>query len=211
MNCNIILDLLPLYMDGCCSPESTQAVKEHTEHCRKCRQVLTDLADPTALYTESSMKVSTTFRKIEDWKASILQSALLFLSFAIITLGVALEAKTPMGPLNGLWAQNLIIPATGFMLSLANWYFIRVYRNKKIFSTCSLLTTLSITLGGYLWSFIHYGNPFTELFADQTFRDILSDPKGFLLLNGLGLLLTVVFSLSSKILSHRYANLLGKE
>lgn len=29
MNCDIVKDLIPLYIDGCCSEESKIAVKEH--------------------------------------------------------------------------------------------------------------------------------------------------------------------------------------
>ena len=38
--CGIIKDLLPLYYDGVCSPESSQAVKEHLAHCPQCRASL---------------------------------------------------------------------------------------------------------------------------------------------------------------------------
>lgn len=84
-------------------------------------------------------------KKLNDRKASVLQSVLLFISFAVITLGVYFESKTASGFSNGLWAFSIVIPATGFMLSLANWYFIRLYKSKKCFSTSSLLVTLIIT------------------------------------------------------------------
>ena len=35
--CNVIRDLLPLYQDGVCSPESRQLVAEHLEECETCR------------------------------------------------------------------------------------------------------------------------------------------------------------------------------
>lgn len=35
--CNVIRDLLPLYQDGVCSPESRQLVEEHLEGCETCR------------------------------------------------------------------------------------------------------------------------------------------------------------------------------
>ena len=37
------------------------------------------------------------------------------------------KAATPEGAANGLWAFAVIVPVTGFLLSLVNWYFIRVY------------------------------------------------------------------------------------
>ena len=35
--CNVIRDLLPLYQDSVCSPESLQLVAEHLEECETCR------------------------------------------------------------------------------------------------------------------------------------------------------------------------------
>lgn len=211
MNCNIVHDLLPLYIDGCCSEESKTLIKEHIGSCQNCHQLFEALSTPTDLYADTATNLAPTFHKIKDWKASILQSVLLFFSFALITLGVALEARLPYSLSNGIWARNLIIPATGFLLSLANWYFIPVYKNRRIFSNCSLLATLAITLLGYLWASLHFGMHYRNLFPELTFGEVLSAPNGFLLLNGLGLILVVAFSLGSKILSDLYARMLGKE
>lgn len=38
VTCGIAEDLLPLYMDGCCSKDSRQAVEEHMRTCEKCRK-----------------------------------------------------------------------------------------------------------------------------------------------------------------------------
>ncbi|MCD2492891.1 zf-HC2 domain-containing protein [Lacrimispora sp. NSJ-141] len=36
--CGIIQDLLPLYADGVCSPESKAAIEQHLEECSECRE-----------------------------------------------------------------------------------------------------------------------------------------------------------------------------
>lgn len=36
-DCNVIKDLLPIYIDNCCSIESKQLVDEHLEECEKCK------------------------------------------------------------------------------------------------------------------------------------------------------------------------------
>ena len=36
-NCEIIQDLIPLYLDGCASVPSAAAVEEHLDECRECR------------------------------------------------------------------------------------------------------------------------------------------------------------------------------
>lgn len=209
MECNVIKDLLPLYIDGCCSEESKKIVEKHMETCESCKMFLEDMKAPSDIIAVS--KAPKTFSKLNDWKASILQSVLLFLSFILITVGVALEAGTPLGFLNSYWALNIVIPATGFMLSLANWYFLRIYKNRKLFSNCSFIATLVITLCAYIWSGFHYEINFLELFAGNNFAEFLKTLQLLLFLYGKGVLLTITFCALSKILSNRYAKMLGKE
>ena len=146
----------------------------------------------TTLPTEQK---AVCLRSISSWKASMLQSAMLFLSFAIMTLGVILEGSTPTGKANGLWAAALIIPAAGFLLSLANWFFIRVYINRKAFSNGSCIATLAITVLGYVWAALHYANDI-----------VLTSP-----LVWCGIALSAAFCVLSKVMSNRYALLLGRE
>ena len=193
MDCNVIKDLLPLYVDDCCSEESTRLVAEHLDTCESCRKIYDQMRETCQSYEEKPNAVK--LRRVSDWKASVLQSVMLFVSFAIITPGVILEGSTPTGNTNGLWAVALIVPATGYLLSLANWFFLRVYKNRKIFSVCSCLATLGITLLGYGWATIHY-----------TGGIAMSSP-----LVWCGVVLSAVFCVLSKVLSNQYALLLGRE
>jgi len=209
MNCEVIKDLIPLYIDGCCSEESRKIVEEHIGSCKKCQQLFDDMsAAPDIIpVCEAPQKLN----KINDWKASVLQSVLLFISFALITVGVAIEANTPLGLTNGLCALNLVVPVTGFMLSLTNWYFIRIYKSRKVFSNCSLFITLGITLCAYIWSFAHYELNLSDLFSEIDFIGFLDVMQGILFFYGIGFLLTLVFCVLSKILSAQYAKMLGKD
>ena len=193
MDCNVIKDLLPLYVDECCSEESTRLVAEHLDACESCRKIYDQMHETCQSYEEKPNSVK--LHRISDWKASLLQSVMLFVSFAIITLGVILEGSTPTGNTNGLWAVALIVPATGYLLSLANWFFLRVYKNRKIFSACSCLVTLGITLLGYVWATIHYADGIAMSSA----------------LVWCGVVLSAVFCILSKVLSNQYALLLGRE
>lgn len=193
MDCNVIKDLLPLYVDECCSGESRKLVAEHLDSCESCRAVYRQMRSGSKAQPE--VPAVPKLRRISDWKASFLQSVMLFLSFAIITAGVLLEGSTPLGKMNGLWAVAFIVPATGYLLSLANWFFLRVYTSRKQFSTCSCLATLGFTLLGYVWAFIHYEGNIA-----------LDSP---LILVGVGL--AAAFCGLSKFLSGQYAQLLGKE
>ncbi len=193
MDCNVIKDLLPLYVDECCSEESVSLVAEHLESCESCRRTYNQMRESCHTHKETPSTVC--LHRVSDWKASLLQSGMLFVSFAIITLGVILEGSTPTGKTNGLWAAALIVPATGYLLSLTNWFFIRVYKNRKMFSNGSCIATLSITLLGYAWALIHYAGGIA-----------VSSP-----LVWLGVALSAVFCVLSKVLSNQYALLLGRE
>ncbi len=40
VNCDIVRDLLPSYLDGICSESSRKAVEQHTSECRECQASL---------------------------------------------------------------------------------------------------------------------------------------------------------------------------
>ncbi len=202
MDCNIIKDLIPLYIDNCCCEDSSALVKKHIEECKECKDIFdsmsSDIASKTVIYEKKNCN------KINDWKASILQSALLFASFLLITIGVALEAGTPSGIANGIYAFNIVIPATGFMLSLANWYFIKLYKNRNIFSWCSCALTVLITLGAAVWTMLHY-----NMIASGA--DIFSMIGFSFYFYRYGMIAALICAVLSKVLSSFYAKMLGKE
>ncbi len=155
MEHEIVLDLLPLYADGCCSQASRQAVEAHLFQCESCRKALQAMGTPLPTQNAAPEKPG----RIRDWNASILQSVLLFLSFGLITLGVALEAASGYLDFhNSFWAFWLVIPATGFLLSLANWYFVRLYPSRRCFMLASCGLTLLLTLAAYTWCLFHYND-----------------------------------------------------
>lgn len=199
MNCQVIQDLLILYSDGCCSDESKQLVEEHLKTCPECQKALDELNALSAPDTAAAKLPQAPLKKVSELKASVIQSVLMFLTFAVLVVGVTLESYTPSGARNGIWAFSLIIPATGLFLSLPNWYFVRFYRSKKAFSNISMLMTLLFCIVGYLWGVIHYSVFTAEL------------SPAFPIAIGAGVLFCAVCCVLSKLLSNRYAQLLGKE
>ena len=193
MDCNVVKDLLPLYVDECCSEESEKLVVSHLDDCESCRRAYGQMKKLLQRHEEQTKPVA--LRRVSDWKASLIQSVLLFVSFAIVAVGVVLEGNTPAGDTNGLWAAALIVPATGNLLSLANWFFIRVYRNRKAFSTGCAIATLAMILLGYGWAVVHYAGQLA-----------VGSP-----LIWAGIALSAVFCVLSKVLSNQYALLLGRE
>lgn len=47
--CNITADLLPLYVEGTCSPGSREYVEEHIRTCPQCKALLTSMKQPVEL------------------------------------------------------------------------------------------------------------------------------------------------------------------
>ena len=47
MNCNIIKDLLPSYIDEICSEDTAKVVEEHVEHCAECQRYIKMMKQPT--------------------------------------------------------------------------------------------------------------------------------------------------------------------
>ncbi len=200
MDCSIIQDLLPLYVDECCSEVSREAVERHLVQCSACREALQTMGKSLPTVVAQPTKPL----RVREWKASILQSVLLFAAFGAIAFGVAMEASSGyLDFTNSLWAFWLVIPATGFLLSLANWYFVRLYPSKKCFVLVSCCLTLLLTLAAYTWCHWHYGDgdlPSLTLFF------------GWMVGPGWpGTVLTVVLCGFLVGASYAYAGLLGKE
>lgn len=212
MNCKIIQDLIPLYIDNCCSDESKNEIEKHLENCTECYSVYKAMT--ASMSTEETENTVRKASKINDFKASILQSALLFASFLIVTIGVAVEAAIPRGFTNGFAAFNVVIPATGFMLSLANWYFIKFYKSKKVFSGFSCLITFVLIACAGLWGGFHYEFSLFDFVKMFSGTDIVDFFKGTVMLTSyysIGIIFTAALCLLSKLLSNTYAKMLGKE
>ncbi len=67
MNCNIIKDLLPSYIDEICSEETAKAVEKHIEHCVECHRSLQMMKQSTNSIQITTNKVAIAkepFRRI---------------------------------------------------------------------------------------------------------------------------------------------------
>ena len=195
MNCKVIGDLLPLYIDECCSDATKTFVESHVDSCPRCKAALGQMRQEigTQIAPKQAQKKQN---PIVLWKASLLQMALFFLSFLAMAWGVSWEAQIPSGLNNGLFAMNLVVPVTAFMLSLANWFFIQQYRSRKQFCFWSCVLHLAAYLVTFVWGCIHYGMAIYDF---------------GLLLPGAGMVLTVFLGVVMWGLSNTYAKLLGKE
>lgn len=90
INCNIIRDLIPSYLDGICSEDSKDAVKEHLMGCEKCRNYLASLKS-TEIVDEKSDQAGLSFMsKVRKYytRKNALGASLLFLMVVTVLLFV---------------------------------------------------------------------------------------------------------------------------
>lgn len=72
ITCEVVQDLLPLYMDGCCSEQSKKIVEEHLEECTDCREMTKLFQEkilcPEVLNEPDVNEIRQGVRKITRWK-----------------------------------------------------------------------------------------------------------------------------------------------
>ncbi|MEO4053921.1 zf-HC2 domain-containing protein [Solibacillus sp. CAU 1738] len=110
MNCNIIKDLLPSYIDEVCSEETVEMVEEHIQYCEECKQTLKRMQQQTdyvQTIPEEVKKAVTPFKKINKKRRIQVITAIIMtflMTFFISTVsylvyqevGVVHEFFTPM-------------------------------------------------------------------------------------------------------------------
>ena len=195
MNCNVVKDLLPLYLDECCSEESRKLVEEHIKSCENCGRLNESMKEPvkSAVQIPKEGKLN----RISQWKASVLQSLLLYISFLLVAQGVGMEASVPAGVGNGNWLFAMVAPLTALLLSMGNWYFIRFYHSRKSFAVASVCCLIFAAFIEYIWGAVHYEWRLTDIFGNSAFM--------------IGILLTILLCGISYLLSNLYGKYLGKE
>lgn len=92
IDCKIIKDLLPLYMDKLASDSSVRAIKEHLEECQDCRNVLEKMERPLSGHTKEEEKELDFLKKIRRRNKRVLKMVLI-LSTLILAVVLAVVVK----------------------------------------------------------------------------------------------------------------------
>lgn len=86
-NCNVIKDLLPLYIDDVCSEESKNLVEEHLNNCDNCQSYLEELKFDIKEAKVNEVNVFKKFAKIINFK--IIRNTTIITCFILaITYGI---------------------------------------------------------------------------------------------------------------------------
>lgn len=104
--CDLIRDLLPLYVDGAASEESARKVEEHVARCPDCRRALEDMRAPTPPPAPVAEDVNFAaalgqLRKTRGWRRAKYILLGIVVAAALFTLGIMLfpqPVKSQMPP-----------------------------------------------------------------------------------------------------------------
>lgn len=83
MNCNIVNDLLPLYVDGVLCEDSRKLVEEHVNGCEKCREGLKKMETDIPKMEDKDIKP---FKKIR--RKLLVRAVLIVILLCVIAAGV---------------------------------------------------------------------------------------------------------------------------
>jgi hypothetical protein len=86
INCNIIKDILPLYVDGVVSDDTKEMVEEHLEHCEECKKEIDLMKQELYIPVEKEASFIKNFKK--KWRnKKIIISGLSIILTGLILLG----------------------------------------------------------------------------------------------------------------------------
>lgn len=85
MNCNIILDLLPLYEENLCREETKEFVEQHLKNCEYCRSVKASMSLNIEGLKEKSPPILDETKMLEKYYGFIIKRFVL-VGFALYIL-----------------------------------------------------------------------------------------------------------------------------
>ena len=92
VTCNVIKDVLPLYLENMLSDDSCIMVKEHIDQCQECKNYLNDMRTfnemPVDMNTSPLLKIKSTLRKKK------IQTALFSMMFSIMLFVITIAFLT---------------------------------------------------------------------------------------------------------------------
>lgn len=92
ISCEIIKDMLPLYLDGVCSKETKEMVEEHIVYCDECKTELQSMKQVLPINTqEQNLTEAEAIKKLsKKWRKGMLKSVLKGVLFGILAIAIVL-------------------------------------------------------------------------------------------------------------------------
>ena len=169
MKCEIIKDLLPLYIEDLCSAESRTEVERHLEQCKECQQEYLQLhqdyvskangqttevfLEEKALFEKSRQEIKESFvNKVIKKFFTVISVSGLFINVAMVIITfIMYHYKYPKLYFKELGAAQiwiLILPFLPTVLALIGKTVIWKYKKYKLLSKIILAGTIPAVLAG---------------------------------------------------------------
>ena len=103
LNCDIVRDLLPSYVDGLTSETTNEAVNEHLKECPECTEALKRMKEPEKTNSEPKAEVNylKKIRRRSLQKGFIVCAIIVILALAAAALSSKRGTSLPSPP--GMW------------------------------------------------------------------------------------------------------------
>ncbi|MCM1063633.1 MAG: zf-HC2 domain-containing protein [Eubacterium sp.] len=164
INCSIIKDLLPLYIDDVVSAETRGFMEAHLAHCETCRQEYEKLsqnaavADNAAVRLREAAPLRSLKKRLQRKRALLVSAALILLILAIVPLPVRISRT-----LDGVrWEGGTGQPLEECRVTVDGWYY-RYLLKDSFFKGDISFTTAEGT--------VSYHVPNVTLGRDAMYRD----------------------------------------
>lgn len=87
MNCNIINDLLPLYLDNLCSEESKQIIEEHLKSCKDCQKTLEYMKNDFTITEDTDARIIKKVKQRIRIEKFVIAFAVFFVLLNVLIIG----------------------------------------------------------------------------------------------------------------------------
>lgn len=158
MNCSIIKDLLPLYLDQVCSSETAKAVEEHLASCPACRSLLDEMRQgsvvPEPIRVQARQEANVlrgVKRKFSTRRRRSVLAVVLAALAALAALTAASDVENPIPYREGLVTANLAVDEAIDIYFHGNhyasfWEFFRETEDGYAIYFCYTQTLKSLTV-----------------------------------------------------------------
>ena len=152
LSCAVVRDLLPSYVDGLTSEETTRAVKEHLDSCPQCTEACRAMSDPDQTFSTNDVKEVDYLKTVRrKGRKKIVLTALSVL--LVLALGAAAKVFLIGSPSTQIYGRPVYHTAENIMeLKFSNPNSGKAYAGWKVDTANGVVT---VTAREVLFSPIH--------------------------------------------------------
>lgn len=105
-SCNIISDLMPLYVDGVCTKETCEFIEEHISQCETCKNVFENMKTDLTIMNieEENIEESKVIKGVKKriWIERIVIALIVLLVSGIVIFGITLKLTLSYKNMNNI-------------------------------------------------------------------------------------------------------------